>query len=112
MTGFPDFIDALPVPDSPVLMKARIVPSEHVLTMFYSVPDDIEIPEHAHGAQWGVVLEGEMSMTIDGSEQVYRHGDTYYVPAGAVHLTRIKAGYRGIDVFADAHRYKARGDAS
>ena len=111
MTGFPDFIDALPVPESPVPMTARIVPSEHVLTMFYSVPDDVEIPEHAHGAQWGVVLEGEMSMTIDGSEHVYRRGDTYYVPPGAVHLTRITAGYRGIDVFADARRYEPRGGA-
>lgn len=103
---FPAFIRALPAPDSPIAMRAHMVPSEHVLTMFYEIDEDTEVPEHAHGPQWGVVLEGEMEMVIDGQARTYRRGDTYTVPAGAVHVTRIRAGYRGIDVFADADRYR------
>jgi quercetin dioxygenase-like cupin family protein len=103
---FPPFINALPVPDSPVAMAAHIVPSEHVLTMFYEIDDATEVPEHAHGAQWGVVLQGEMELVIEGVAATYRAGDTYYVPDGARHIARIGAGYKGVDVFADAHRYE------
>lgn len=106
--GFPEFIRALPAPDSPVDMDAHIVPSDQVLTMFYEIDNDVEIPEHSHGAQWGVVLEGSMVMIIDGETRTYQRGDTYYVPPGASHITRIAAGYRGIDVFADADRYEPR----
>ena len=38
----------------------------------------VEVPEHAHGAQWGVVLEGWVEFTIGGETQTYRRGDTYY----------------------------------
>jgi len=103
--GFPEFIRALPRPDSPVPMEARIVPSEHVLTMFYEIDDPVDIPEHVHGAQWGVVLEGTMEMTIGGETRRYGPGDSYSVPGGVPHVARIGAGYRGLDVFADPHRY-------
>jgi quercetin dioxygenase-like cupin family protein len=104
---FPPFIKALPVPDSPVKMDARIVPSEHVLTMFYEIADAVEVPAHRHGAQWGVVLAGSMELEIEGEPRMYRQGDTYFVPSGALHVARISAGYKGIDVFADADRYAA-----
>lgn len=102
---FPEFIRALPEPDSPVDMRARIMPNEYALPMFYEIDDDVDIPEHVHGAQWGVVLEGTMEMTIGAETTTYQRGDTYYVPPGVSHITRIKAGYRGIDVFADPERY-------
>ena len=61
----------------------RIVPNEHCLPMFYEVAKNAENPEHVHGPQWGVVLQGEMEMP-----------------------------YCGIDVFADAHRYEALADGA
>ena len=102
---FPPFIRALPAPDSPVRMEARIVPSEHVLTMFYEITDAVEVPAHRHGAQWGVVLAGSMELEVEGRSGTYGPGETYYIPDGAVHTARISAGSRGIDVFADADRY-------
>jgi hypothetical protein len=68
-------------------------------------------PEHAHGAQWGVVLEGAIDFTIDGETRTYSAGDTYFVPDGAAHSAVIHPGYVGIDVFADADRYGPRGRA-
>jgi hypothetical protein len=38
--------------------------------------------------------------------RTYRRGDSYFVPDGSPHTARIKGGYAGIDVFADAHRYE------
>ena len=52
------------------------------LAMFYEIPDGVEVPEHAHGAQWGVVLEGAVEFTIGGETRTYRRGDTYFVPDG------------------------------
>jgi len=104
---FPQFIQQLPRPDSPFAIDARIVPSDHVLTMFYSMHDDLEIPEHRHGPQWGVVLAGTLEMEIEGVVTRYGVGDTYYVGDDVPHIARVTAGYQGIDVFADAHRYDA-----
>jgi len=109
--NFPDFIQALPTPDSPVRMEARIIPNRYCTPMFYEIDTDVEVPRHAHGAQWGVVLDGEMEMVIDGVSRTYQRGDTYYVPPGIDHTTRIKAGYRGIDIFADPDRYLPKEDA-
>jgi len=103
---FPPFIRALPRPDMNVRQEAWIVPNEHILPMFYEVDEDVVVAAHRHGPQWGVVLEGEMTMEIEGVKRVYRRGDTYYVPDGAEHTAWISAGYKGIDVFADATRYR------
>ncbi len=103
--SFPPFIRALPEPDSAVQMQAHIVPNERCLPMFYEMDEDVAIPEHVHGAQWGVVLEGSMEMTIGGETRTYRKGDSYYVPPGVSHVVDINAPYRGIDVFADHDRY-------
>jgi quercetin dioxygenase-like cupin family protein len=105
---FPEFITALPPPDTPVRMRAHIAPGGAVLPMFYEIDDDVVIPQHVHGPQWGVVLDGTMEMTIGAETRVYRRGDTYYVPGGVPHTTRIAAGYRGLDVFADPERYLPR----
>jgi quercetin dioxygenase-like cupin family protein len=102
---FPPFIRALPAPDSPVPMSAHIVPSDHVLTMFYEIADPVFVPAHRHGAQWGVVLAGSLELEVEGESATYGPGDSYFVPADALHLARISAGYKGIDVFADADRY-------
>ena len=68
----------------------------------------VEVPEHAHGAQWGVVLEGSLEFTIGGETKTYRRGDTYFVPDSVAHSAVIHPGFVGIDVFADADRYTAR----
>jgi hypothetical protein len=46
-------------------------------------------------------------MEIEGVVTRYGVGDTYYVGDDVPHIARVTAGYQGIDVFADAHRYDA-----
>ncbi|MGI8972962.1 MAG: cupin domain-containing protein [Gaiella sp.] len=110
--AFPAFIRALPMVDSPLAsLRGWMQQTDQALTMFYEIPDGVDLPEHAHGAQWGVVLEGSIEFTIDGETRLYGRGDTYYVPRGVAHSAVIHRGYVGIDVFADADRYTAREDA-
>jgi len=106
---FPEFIRALPIVDSPLAsLRGWMLQTAQALAMFYEIPDGVEVPEHAHGAQWGVVLEGSVEFTIGGQTCTYRRGDTYYVPAAVAHRAVIHPGFVGIDVFADADRYRAR----
>jgi quercetin dioxygenase-like cupin family protein len=106
---FAPFIRALPMVDSPLAsLRGWMLGNEGGLAMFYEIPDGVEVPEHAHGAQWGVVLEGSVEFTIGGETTTYRRGDTYYVGDGVAHSAVISPGFVGIDVFADADRYSAR----
>ena len=109
---FAEFIRALPMVDSPLeSLRGWMLRTEQALAMFYEIPDGVDLPEHAHGAQWGVVLDGSIDFTIDGETRTYRRGDTYYVPANAPHCAVIHPGFVGIDVFADADRYRPREEA-
>lgn len=105
---FPAFIRALPMVDSPLAsLRGWMQQTSQAITMFYEIPDGVDLPEHAHGAQWGVVLAGSIEFTIGGETRTYGPGDTYYVPDAVVHSAVIHPGYVGIDVFADADRYSA-----
>lgn len=109
---FPEFIRALPTVDSPLAsLRGWLLQTGQALAMFYEIPDGVDLPDHAHGAQWGVVLAGSIEFTIGGKTRTYSRGDTYYVPDSVVHSAVIHPGYVGIDVFADADRYSAREDA-
>ena len=109
---FPGFIRALPMVDSPLAsLRGWLLGTDQALAMFYEIPDGVDLPEHAHGAQWGVVIAGAIDFTIDGETRTYRAGDTYFVPDGAAHSAFIHPGYDGVDVVADADRYRTRGRA-
>lgn len=106
---FPDFIRRLPMVDSPLAsLRGWMQRTEQALTMFYEIPDGVEVPEHAHGAQWGVVIQGTVEFRIAGETRTYGRGDTFSIEAGVPHSATISPGYVGIDVFADADRYRAK----
>ncbi len=108
--AFPEFIRALPEPDSPLPgLHASMLQTDQAMAMFYELPDGVDVPEHSHGAQWGVVLEGRVEFTIGDRTHVYTRGDTFFIPAGVPHRATIHPGYVGIDVFADADRYRVKG---
>ena len=79
--------------------------SDHQV-VFFEIEPIGEIPAHHHGEQWGVVVEGEMELTIGGVARLYRAGDSYHVPAGVEHSARVLTRVRAIDFFADQDRYK------
>ena len=70
-----------------------------------------EVPEHAHEAQWAVVLAGEIELTIGGETKTYRQGESYYIPAGVKHGAKIRAGYADATFFNQPDRYKAKEQA-
>ncbi|PJE32504.1 Cupin domain protein [Pseudooceanicola marinus] len=109
---FPDFIMGFPALDVPFpedVVQTRAVQSEAGLVIFFTFLQDMVLPPHAHGPQWGTVVEGEITLTIDGETRTYAPGESYDIPDGALHGARIKAGTKVIDVFAEADRYALKG---
>jgi quercetin dioxygenase-like cupin family protein len=105
---FPGFIQDFPDLDIPFpadVVQARAVQSPDGLVVFFTFLQDMELPAHAHGAQWGPVIEGEIELTIGEDTATRRPGDSYDIPRGTMHSARIKAGTRVIDVFEEADRY-------
>ena len=107
----PEMITRLPEADLPfpsTAVKTNVLQSEHGQLVFFQIFKDVEIPAHSHKAQWGMVLEGEIEMTIGGETRKYGAGSSYYIPAGVVHSARVPAGAKAIDFFEEADRYKLK----
>jgi len=108
-TSFPGFIAGLPQADIPIPgISARLMQAEGRQVVFMELLEGIEVPEHSHEAQWGVVLDGEMELTVEDKKLTLKKGDTYYIPKGAVHTAKIKRGYKDVTVFDQPDRYTVR----
>ena len=106
---FPDIIHQLPQIDLPFEgVEAYLVQGPDQQIIFMSFTADLEVPEHSHEAQWGVVLDGEIELVINGVSHTFRKGDSYFIPKDIPHSARIKAGYKDLTLFNQADRYTAR----
>jgi quercetin dioxygenase-like cupin family protein len=106
---FPEIINDLPQADVPLAgVRAYLFQGEDKQLVFMTFPEDVDVPEHSHAAQWGAVLDGEIELTISGETAVYRKGDTYFIPAGAAHSARIKGGTSVQDLFDQRDRYRLK----
>ncbi|UCE72826.1 MAG: cupin domain-containing protein [Methanomassiliicoccales archaeon] len=76
--------------------------------VFFDIEPIGEVTEHSHSAQWGIVIEGELELTIGGTTKTYKKGDSYYIPDGVVHSAVVKRRTLVLDIFADRDRYKAK----
>jgi quercetin dioxygenase-like cupin family protein len=106
---YPPMIEKLPEIDMPVPgVQGRLFQGKAMQAVFFNVEAAGAIPPHAHQAQWGVVLEGEMELTVDGVTRRCSRGDSYYIPAGAVHAVRILSPMKALDVFDEPSRYAVK----
>ncbi len=106
---FPDIITNLPEADIPIEgVDAYLFQGENQQILFMSFKKDAEISEHSHEAQWGVVLDGEIELTIDGKKYIFKKGDTYFIPKDVVHSAKIKKGYKDITLFNQKDRYRVK----
>jgi hypothetical protein len=106
---FPAFIRGLPQADLPFEgLQGWLLQSESGQIMFNESAVPVTVPEHSHGGQWGVVLDGRIDLTIGGHTQTYTRGDTYAIPDRAPHQAQIYPGFRAVDYFTDRNRYCIR----
>lgn len=109
MVNFPDPILALPEADIPLKgIKAFLSQGENHQIIFMEFSEDIDLPEHSHESQWGIVLEGEIELVINGVKNRFKRGDRYFIPKGVKHYGKIFAGYADITFFDQKDRYNLK----
>lgn len=106
---FPDMIEKLPDVDIPFPgVTGKLFQGPGMQAVFFSLEGTGEIPPHHHQAQWGVILKGEADLTVDGVTTRYRRGDSYYIPAGAIHSIKILAPLKALEFFNEPERYRPK----
>ena len=106
---FPDPINNLPEADIPIDgIRAYLSQSENHQLIFMQFEKDADLPEHAHAAQVGFVLNGKIELILDGIKKEYAKGDIYYIPENVKHSGKIYAGYADITFFNESDRYKKK----
>lgn len=105
---YPDFMRALPSLDVPFptdVVTTNAMRTDKALVVYFTVHKDLEVPEHSHGAQWGHMFHGSMDLTVDGKTRTCGPGDSWDIPAGAMHAASIRAGSLLMDIFEEPDRY-------
>lgn len=109
-TAFPDLIRNLPEADVPVDgVRGWLMQGNGQQTVYFDILPGCEVPLHSHCAQWGIVVEGEMELTIGGETRRVGKGDWYYIPDGVEHGAKFDQRVNVIDVFDSNDRYHAKG---
>jgi quercetin dioxygenase-like cupin family protein len=70
--------------------------------------EDVDLAEHAHAAQRGIIIDGKVDLAIGGVLRTYVRGDNYFVPAGVKHHGHIYAGLVVVEYFDQADRYRLK----
>lgn len=110
ISGYPNVITQLPQAEISVSgAKAWILQAESTQMVFFEFESDTIVPEHSHDyAQWGMVIQGEMELIIDGRSRICEKGSEYLIPAGAKHFVRFLGKTRVMDYFSEKNRYKPK----
>jgi len=99
----------LPKADIPINgLSSYLLQGKEQQLLFMEFENDVVVPEHSHESQWGVVLSGEIELTVEGRKNIFKKGDTYFIAAGAKHSAKIKSGYKDITLFNQKDRYQEK----
>jgi quercetin dioxygenase-like cupin family protein len=109
---FPKVIKDLPEADLPFNgVRAWILQGEKQQLIFFEMESIAIVPEHSHTyPQWGMVIHGQMKLTVDNKTRLYRKGDEYLIPAQAKHSATFPTKARVMDFFQEKTRYKTKHD--
>lgn len=108
-TAYPEMIRKLPEIDIPLEgIRGWLLQGEDKQLAFFDLEPIGKVPPHSHSAQWGIVVEGEMKLTIGEETRIYRKGDWYYIPEGVTHSATFLTRVQAIDIFNEPERYKTK----
>ena len=113
-----DLDDAADAPrSSPASTAASSIPTRMTFA-WWTIDEGAEVPEHEHPHEQVVnMLEGELVLTVDGTEHVLQPGDVVAIPGGVRHAARalslprprrLQPGARGLPLpgLTAARRYR------
>lgn len=91
-------------------LTSYILQSETHQILFMEFDEDVDLPEHSHAAQVGIVLEGKIELIIDGEREYFTRGDRYYIPKVIKNSGKIFAGYADITFFDEPNRFSKQSE--
>jgi quercetin dioxygenase-like cupin family protein len=108
-TVYPEMIRGLPEIDISLEgIRGWLLQGGRKQVVFFDIQPVGKVAPHSHCAQWGIMIAGEMSLTIGEKTKTYRKGEWYYIPEGVVHSANFHSRVNVIDVFDAPDRYKAK----
>ena len=106
---FPSFVQLLPEAELPAPgLRGWLLQGDTGQVLYHESDAEVDLPEHAHGEQWGVILRGRMELTIEGRIRILTRGDTYHVPAGARHRVHLFPGFRAVEHVGERNGYRVK----
>ncbi len=103
---FPYPIRKLPRADIPMDgLEAYLSQGKDHQILFMRFEKDVDVPEHTHGDQWEIVLEGKVDVRMENNRFTYEKGDRFYIPGGIKHSARVHGGYASMIFFDQKDRY-------
>jgi quercetin dioxygenase-like cupin family protein len=102
-------ITRLPEIDMPIEdIKGHLLQGALNQSVFFIVKAGVFLPEHAHAAQWGIVLEGEFEIRLHGEVKTYRKGESYFIPDNTPHSGYYSTDVVSFDVFDDNKQFRLK----
>ena len=83
-------------------VEVRVIHGERMTVGFFTIAGGSGVPEHAHPhEQIGIVLKGEMELSIAGEKQIVTTGGAYHIPSSAIHSGQcLKGPAEVVEMFA------------
>ena len=103
LNGFPQIIkDSLPQAESTISgdLQGFVLSGEKCQVVFWEVKHAFYVDEHVHPhGEWGIVVSGWCELGLEGEIKRYNTGETFYVPPGMPHTSKMSDNYMAIDFF-------------
>jgi mannose-6-phosphate isomerase-like protein (cupin superfamily) len=105
--SYPSIIKTLPkVKINLYGVEAWLAQGDSFQIVFFEIQPGTTIPPHSHKGQFGIVLEGEMTLTIGDNKHHLKAGDSYHIPENVTHHATFQTFVRAIDFFDEPNRYQ------
>lgn len=106
---YPDTIKALPKVDINIDgIEAWLAQGDTFQIVFFEIQPGVTILPHVHKAQYGIVIEGEMTLTIGDKTHQLKAGDSYFIPENVSHNGTFHTFVRVMDFFDEPKRYNSQ----
>lgn len=104
LPGVAGFFDVASLPGFAPLdgIRMNVLSGDRMMANWVRLEPGATVPDHAHPhEQIGLVLEGEIEMTIDGETRLLGPGNAYVIPGGVRHAgVGGQSGCLVLDVFS------------
>ncbi|MCP4422633.1 MAG: cupin domain-containing protein [Chloroflexi bacterium] len=97
------FCDITNRPQKELLPGARMQSfwGEQMLAINIEIDEGTAVPEHSHPhEQAGIIIAGELSLTIDGETRRLQPGDAYIIPSDVLHSAIAHTPTRLFELFS------------